>query len=147
MPSRANTARLCRMISTQWQRPSDKSNSEQEPIVDEGLLELVRLRTSQLHGNEACAAVHRHELLARGEKANRLLQLPNWKESEAFNARERAALAMTEAVTLEGIDDFFEQILIEVKRFFSEPELALLVIALLAINDWLYSQGWSSGVI
>jgi AhpD family alkylhydroperoxidase len=102
--------------------------------LEHALLELVKLRASQINGCAHCIDMHTKELRADGESEQRLYLLDAWRESPLYSARERAALAWTEAVTLvtEGHvpDDVYE----EARRQFSEEELVNLTIALVEIN-------------
>lgn len=102
--------------------------------LDHSLLELVKLRASQINGCAYCIDMHTKELRADGESEQRLYLLDAWRESPFYSARERAALAWTEAVTLvtEGHvpDDVYE----EARAQFSEEELVNLTLALVAIN-------------
>jgi len=102
--------------------------------LDHGLLELVKLRASQLNGCAHCIDMHAKELRADGDSEQRIYLLDAWRESPFYSARERAALAWTEAVTLvtEGHvpDDIYE----EARAQFSEEELVNLTLALVAIN-------------
>src|ERR1700756_4541102 len=68
--------------------------------LDHTLLELVKLRASQLNGCAHCIDMHTKELRADGESEQRLYLLDAWRESPFYSDRERAALAWTEAVTL-----------------------------------------------
>ena len=100
------------------------------------LLDLIRLRASQMNGCAYCIDMHWKDLRAAGETEQRLYGLDAWEESPYYSDRERAALAWTEAVTniQEGHvpDSVFEH----VRKFFSEKELADLTVAITAINSW-----------
>jgi AhpD family alkylhydroperoxidase len=102
--------------------------------LEHSLLELVKLRASQINGCAHCIDMHTKELRADGESEQRLYLLNAWRESPFYSDRERAALAWTEAVTLlphsEVPDDVFE----EARKQFSEEELVNLTFALVAIN-------------
>ena len=102
--------------------------------LDHMLLELVKLRASQINGCAHCIDMHTKELRAGGESEQRLYLLNAWDESPFYSDRERAALAWTEALTLitEGHvpDEVFEQ----ARAQFSEEELANLTLAVIAIN-------------
>ncbi len=104
--------------------------------LDRKLLELVKMRASQMNGCAYCIDMHSKDARARGETEQRLYALDAWRETPFFDARERAALAWTEAVTRisEGHapDDVFD----EVKKHFSEKELVDLTLAIVAINGW-----------
>jgi len=100
------------------------------------LLHLVKIRASQLNGCAFCLTMHIREAREDGERQERIDLLPAWREAPFYNARERAALAWTEAVTLlpqTGVpDDVYEQ----ARAVFSPTELAYLTLAIVAINGW-----------
>jgi AhpD family alkylhydroperoxidase len=102
--------------------------------LDHKLLELVKLRASQINGCAHCIDMHTKELRAAGESEQRLYLLDAWEESPFYSERERGALAWTEALTLitEGHvpDTVYEQ----ARTQFSEEELANLTLAVIAIN-------------
>jgi AhpD family alkylhydroperoxidase len=100
------------------------------------LLDLVRMRASQINGCAYCLDMHSKDARAAGETEQRLYGLNAWRETPYYSARERAALDWTEALTLvtEGQvpDDVYER----VRGEFSEDELAHLSLAIVAINGW-----------
>lgn len=100
------------------------------------LLELVKLRASQLNGCAYCLDLHSKDARALGETEQRLYTLSAWRETPFFTARERAALALTEAVTLIADDHVPEQLYAEASQHFSEEELVNLVLAIVTINGW-----------
>jgi AhpD family alkylhydroperoxidase len=104
--------------------------------LDKKLLDLIRMRVSQINGCAYCLDMHWKELRAAGETEQRLYGLDAWRESPYYTDRERAALAWAEALTLvtEGHvpDDVFEQ----AHRDFNDEELANLALAVVAINGW-----------
>jgi len=106
-----------------------------ESGLDAGLLELVRTRASQLNSCAFCLDIHAKVAVARGEDPLRLIQLDAWREAPHYTATERAALALTEAVTrcAGGIDD---ETLQAGRAHFTVTELAQLVYAITAINAW-----------
>jgi AhpD family alkylhydroperoxidase len=114
----------------------DFSNSLTKSGLDKSLVDLISLRASQINGCAYCIDMHWKDLRAAGESEQRLYGLDAWEESPYYNDRERAALAWTEAVTnvREGHvpDEVYEQ----VRRSFSEKELAELTLAVVAINGW-----------
>ena len=103
--------------------------------LDKQLLELVKLRASQINGCAFC--VQHHVLLAEriGVPVDKLHLVAVWRESPIFSARERAALAWAEALTLlaDGVSD---EVCAEATREFSETELAYLTSAVASINVW-----------
>ena len=104
--------------------------------LDHKLLNLVRMRASQINGCAYCLDMHSKDARAAGETEQRLYGLNAWRETPYYSARERAALEWTEALTLvtEGhvSDDVYER----VRGEFSEDELAHLSLAIVAINGW-----------
>ena len=102
--------------------------------LDYKLLELVKLRASQINGCAWCMDMHSKELRAAGEDEQRLHLLSAWRECPFYNERERAALAWTEAVTLLGEGGVPDQVFEFARSQFSEQELVKLTLAIVAIN-------------
>jgi AhpD family alkylhydroperoxidase len=102
--------------------------------LDHSLLELVKLRVSQINGCAHCIDMHAKELRAEGESEQRLYLLNAWRESPIYSERERAALAWTEAVTLVAENQVPDEVYGQARKQFSEEELVNLTIALVAIN-------------
>jgi AhpD family alkylhydroperoxidase len=102
--------------------------------LDHGLLELVKLRASQLNGCAHCIDMHTKELRADGEAEQRLYLLDAWRESPFYSERERAALAWTEAVTLVADGHVPDDVYDQARAQFSEEELVNLTMAVVAIN-------------
>ncbi|MCE3555832.1 carboxymuconolactone decarboxylase family protein [Pseudonocardia sp. RS11V-5] len=105
--------------------------------LEPALVELVKIRASQLNHCAFCLDMHTKDALAQGESVERIVQLSAWEESAHFySPREVAALALTEAVTVltDGFvpDDVWER----AAGQFDETELAQLVAAITAINAW-----------
>ena len=103
-----------------------------EPV----LLDLVRLRASQINGCAFCLDMHWKDLRASGEEEQRLYMLDAWRESSLYSERERAALAWTEAVTLVADERVPDELYEQTRQHFSEKELADLTLAVVAINGW-----------
>jgi AhpD family alkylhydroperoxidase len=103
--------------------------------LEHPLLELVKIRASQINGCAYCIDMHTKDARAAGETEQRIYALNAWRETPFFSDRERAALAWTEAVTRigEGISD---ALFAEASGHFSEKELADLTWAVAAINAW-----------
>jgi len=103
--------------------------------LDKQLLELVKLRASQINGCAFC--VQHHILLSEriGVPVDKLHLVAVWREAPIFSARERAALAWAEALTLLP-NGFGDEIYAEVQREFSETELTYLTSAVASINVW-----------
>src|ERR1700681_2905542 len=99
------------------------------------LLELIKLRASQINGCAFCVQFHILHGESLGISADKLNLVVVWREAPLFSSRERAALAWTEALTLvtEGVSD---EVYAEVAAEFSEKELAYLISAIASINVW-----------
>jgi len=104
--------------------------------LEKSLINLVKMRASQINGCAYCLDMHSKEARKAGETEQRLYLLSAWRESPLFTDRERAALAWTEALTLvaetHAPDDVYE----EVRRHFSEAETVKLSLAIVTINGW-----------
>ncbi len=99
------------------------------------LLELVRLRASLLNGCAFCIDMHSKDARALGEREQRLYALTAWQETPFFNARERAALAWTDALT-KIREEVSDTLFTMARETFSEKELVDLSLAIVAINSW-----------
>jgi AhpD family alkylhydroperoxidase len=104
--------------------------------LEEPLLNLVRLRASQINGCAFCIDIHWKDLRMGGETEQRLYGLDAWRESPYYTDRERAALAWTEAVTLVATSHVPDDVYEEVRTEFDERELSDLTLAIGAINVW-----------
>ncbi|HEX4191798.1 MAG TPA: carboxymuconolactone decarboxylase family protein [Stellaceae bacterium] len=102
--------------------------------LERSLLELVKLRASQINGCAHCIDMHTKELRADGENEQRLYLLNAWEEAPIYSERERAALAWTEAVTLISETHVPDDVYALVSAHFNETELANLTLAIVAIN-------------
>ena len=104
--------------------------------LDPKLLELTKMRASQINGCAFCLHMHSEAALKNGERLERLLLLDAWRESALFTERERAALAWVEALTWITDDHASDDVYAEVRRHFAEEELVALSIAVSMINAW-----------
>ena len=104
--------------------------------LESSLLELVKMRASQINGCAFCLDMHSKDALAAGETAQRLFLLDAWREAPFYSERERAALAWTEAVTLIHEDGASDEAYQHARGQFDEKELVFLTLAIVAINGW-----------
>jgi AhpD family alkylhydroperoxidase len=104
--------------------------------LEPGLLDLVKIRASQLNGCAYCVDMHTKDARARGEGEQRLYALPVWHETPFFTDRERAALAWTEAITLLPGHRVTDELYQGARQHFSEKQLVDLTMAIIAINGW-----------
>ena len=100
------------------------------------LLELVKMRASQINGCAFCLDMHTKDARAMGESEQRLYLLPAWRETELYSERERAALAWTEALTDMAEDRVPDEVFAAVRPHFTDDELAYLTLAVIAINSF-----------
>ncbi|WP_213803786.1 carboxymuconolactone decarboxylase family protein [Granulicella sp. dw_53] len=100
------------------------------------LLHLIKLRASQINGCAFCLDMHSKDLRAIGETEQRLYTLDAWRECPWYTARERAALAWTEALTLITQGHVPDAVYEEARRHFTEKELTDLSFAITTINAW-----------
>jgi len=114
----------------QIQRYVDNSSLERS------LLELVRMRASQINGCAYCIDMHSKDARAIGETEQRLYGLNAWHESPFYTERERAALAWVEAVTLVSQTHIPDEVYEEAREQFNEKEIVELTMAIVAINGW-----------
>lgn len=104
--------------------------------LEHSLLELVKLRASQLNGCAYCIDMHAKDARTNGESEQRLYGVSAWHEAPFYTDRERAALAWTEAVTLVSTDHVPDEVYAETRKHFSEKELVDLTLGIIAINSW-----------
>jgi AhpD family alkylhydroperoxidase len=101
-------------------------------------LELVNLRASQINGCSVCVDMHASDLRRSGEVDERLFTVAAWRDAPYFTPAERAALALTEAVTriADAADPVPDAVWNEARRYYEEPALAALLLQIGAINFW-----------
>lgn len=104
--------------------------------LERSLLELVKLRASQINGCAYCVDMHSKDARARGETEQRLYSLLVWREGPFFTARERAALAWTEALTRLGGEGIADELYRATLAEFGEVELVQLTFVVMEINGW-----------
>ena len=101
--------------------------------IERSLLELVNFRVSQMNGCAFCIDMHTKDARAMGETEQRLFSLSCWRETPYYSDRERAALALAEAVTECHVSD---ELYAEVEQYFSEQELIDLTLAISTVATW-----------
>lgn len=100
------------------------------------LVELVKLRASQMNGCAYCIDMHAKDARSHGESEQRLYGVSAWRESPFYSERERAALAWVESVTIISEDQVPDEVYHQVKEHFTDKELVDLTLAVIAINSW-----------
>jgi AhpD family alkylhydroperoxidase len=117
--------------------------------LDPLLFELVRVHASHINGCAYCIDMHSKDALAKGETVQRLVSLPAWRETGYYTDAERAALALTEAVTLISADGVPDEVYEAAAQHFSDEELAQLIAVIVVINAWnrisITTRGYEPG--
>ena len=104
--------------------------------LDPKLMELLKLRASQINGCAFCVDMHSSDARKKGEDERRLHGVTVWRETPFFSAKERAALAWTEAVTLVAQSHVPDDVYADLRENFTEKEMVDLTLAIGAINAW-----------
>jgi AhpD family alkylhydroperoxidase len=104
--------------------------------INPTLLELIKIRASQINGCAFCIDMHTKDARLQGETEQRIYALNSWRETPFFTPEERAVLAFTEAVTLIATDRVSDELYEEVSRYFSDEQIANLLLAIVTINGW-----------
>lgn len=104
--------------------------------IDLKLSHLVDIRASQMNGCAFCLDMHVKEAKLHGERELRLHHVAIWRESPLFTPKERAALALTEALTRIAPDGVSDELYAELREQFSEKELSTLIFRVMGINAW-----------
>lgn len=107
-----------------------------ESSLEPQLLELIKMRASQLNGCAYCLDMHSKDARARGEHEQRLYLLSAWHDAPLYSDRERAALAWCEALTLIASSGAPDAAVDELALHFDEEEIVALTLAIVAINGW-----------
>lgn len=100
------------------------------------LLELVKIRVSQINGCAYCLDMHTQDAITAGESSQRLFTLSTWRETPFFNKQERLALAWAEALTLVATRPIEPSLYNEIRAHFSEEQITVLTLAINTINSW-----------
>jgi AhpD family alkylhydroperoxidase len=104
--------------------------------IEQRTLELLKIRASQVNGCAYCIDMHTKDARAEGETEQRIYSLDAWRETPFYSEKERAALALTEAVTLIREGHVPDSVFEEVRKQYSEVEIVNLTLAIATINAW-----------
>lgn len=104
--------------------------------IEAKLLELIKIRASQINGCAHCLDMHTKDARAQGETEQRIYALSAWRETPFFSEKERAALAWTEAVTQVSSSQVPDEVYEIARQYFDEKELVNITVAIVAINGW-----------
>ncbi len=104
--------------------------------VDKKLLDLLRVRVSQINSCAYCLDMHHKEAIHAGETEKRLYSLPAWRETSYYSPREKAALAFAEILTRLPEEESSDHLHDELSKYFSKQEIAYITLAVAQINLW-----------
>lgn len=104
--------------------------------LDIKLLELIRMRVSQINSCAYCLDMHLKEGMEAGDTALRLVSVSAWREAPYYSPKEQAVLEFAETLTYMPADKASEDIHSELEKYFSKQEIALLTLAIIQINSW-----------
>ncbi|MBW7887322.1 MAG: carboxymuconolactone decarboxylase family protein [Bacteroidetes bacterium] len=104
--------------------------------LDKKLYELIKTRASQINGCAHCINMHVRDAMKIGETAQRLFLLDAWRETDLYTEKERAVLALTEAVTLITNGHVPDEVYNEAAKHLTEKELSAVIMSIVAINGW-----------
>ena len=104
--------------------------------VDPTLYKLIKLRASMVNGCSFCTDMHSREALETGESSRRLFAVAAWHDAPFFTDKERAALALTDAVTRLGEHGVPDEVWEPAAKAFTEEELGNILMAIATINVW-----------
>ncbi|MGH3852290.1 MAG: carboxymuconolactone decarboxylase family protein [Pseudonocardiaceae bacterium] len=119
-----------------YHRMAALSSAVESCGLDHQLLELIKMRASQINGCAYCIDIHSKDARAIGETERRLYALSAWRETPFYTERERAALALTEAITLITDGHVPDAVYEQARRVFDEKEVGQIVWAAAVINTW-----------
>jgi len=114
----------------------DASMALHKTSLDGAIKNLVDIRTSQLNGCTFCLDMHVKQAKLRGERELRLYHLSVWRESPLFSDKEKAALALTEALTCIGEEGVSDMLYRATREYFTDEELSELTFTIAIINAW-----------
>jgi len=112
------------------------SEAAKASSIETSIKELVKIRASQINGCAFCLEMHTREARALGESEERIYLVSGWRESPLYSARERAALAWTESLTLLAATHAPDDVYAEAHQHFTDQELTELTVAIGLINLW-----------
>ena len=104
--------------------------------LDKLLVELIKIRASQINGCAFCVDMHIKDALALGESQERINMLVVWRETNLFTEKEQAALAWTEVVTNLKQDSVSDELFDFMKKNFTDKEIVYINMAVVLINSW-----------
>ncbi len=135
-PPRMESEQFSRLVPGAYAATEALGDAANAGELGPDLLELIKLRASQLNGCAYCVQYHTGNALKLGVSRDKLTLVVVWREAGIFSEREAAALAWTEALTLLAETRVPDDVFAAARAVFSEGELAALTTAVAAINVW-----------
>jgi AhpD family alkylhydroperoxidase len=111
-------------------------NTVRESGLEQSLMELVKIRASQINGCAYCLHMHTRDARSYGESEERLYLLNGWRESPLYSPKERAALAWTDALTLIAQTQAPDEVYVGLDAHFDDTEKVKLTLLIMTINAW-----------
>ena len=105
-------------------------------VLDKKLIELIKIRASQINACAYCIDMHTKDALKYGESPRRIFAVSAWWESPLFDEKERIAMKMTEEITLIAKDGLTSETYQKAKENFSDNEIAQIIMQIVTINSW-----------
>ncbi|MGB9280155.1 MAG: carboxymuconolactone decarboxylase family protein [Pseudonocardiaceae bacterium] len=127
---------LTELTADLYRRMAAVSSAVHSCGLDHQLLELIKMRASQINGCAYCIDMHSKDARARGETEQPLYALNACRETPFYTERERAALALTEAITLITDGHVSDEVYEQARRVFDEKEVGQIIWAAAVINTW-----------
>lgn len=112
------------------------NNAVSENAPDKILIELIKIRASQINGCAYCIDMHTHDALKMNVPLRKLFAIAAWRESPLFSEKEKIAFRLTEEVTQIGIDGLTDATYEMAIQTFGEQETARLIMQTIVINSW-----------
>ena len=135
--TRAERVSISRDAPALYRAQAALDRAVRDSALDTELYELVKIRASQINGCAYCIDMHTRQARADGETERRLYAIAAWRESPLFTERERAAFALTDALTLiAGDDGRLDSAYDQAAEHFSTDELAALLYGIASVNSW-----------
>lgn len=104
--------------------------------LDEKMMELIKLRASQINKCAYCIDMHYKDAIHKGETELRLYSLPAWKECPFYSDKEKAVLNFTEVLTNTNLEDVSDEVYKDLESYFSKAEILTITMAICQINSW-----------
>lgn len=127
---------IYKLLPSSYEAMSGLSDFVKSLGLDHTLSELIKIRASQINGCAFCLNMHARDARNFGETEQRIYALPAWREAPYYTDRERAALALAEAITLVSSTHVPDDVYNDALKVFTKEEIAKITMAVVLINSW-----------